>query len=113
MTVNIDSVTKASPYYSTEYADLLEKGAAFTEKYIPQDEQNKIDLAKFSSVKVPVYFFLGKYDWIAPTSYPVRFLEKLQAPYKEVIWFDNSAHLMMMEEPVKFQKELITIINQN
>jgi pimeloyl-ACP methyl ester carboxylesterase len=111
--VNVDSITKASPYYSKEYANLIEKGAVFSSKYIPHEEQNNIDLTRFSSVRVPVYFFLGKYDWLAPTFYPVDFLEKLQAPYKKVIWFDNSAHLMMMEEPIKFQKELIKIIRQD
>jgi pimeloyl-ACP methyl ester carboxylesterase len=110
--VNVDSITKASPYYSAEYANLIEKGAVFSSKYIAQEEQNNIDLTRFSSVRVPVYFFLGKYDWLAPTSYPVNFLEKLQAPYKKVIWFDSAAHLMMMEEPIKFQKELIKIIRQ-
>lgn len=111
--VNVDSIAKASPYYSAEYTNLIEKGAVFSAKHIPQEEQNKIDLSQFSSVDVPVYFFLGKYDWLAPTSYPIEFLERLRAPYKNIVWFDNSGHLMMMEEPRKFQEELIKIIHQN
>jgi len=108
--VNADSIAKASPYYSTEYETLIEKGAAFSAKHIPEEEQNKIELTRFSSVKVPVYFFLGKYDWVSPTSYPVSFLNNLEAPDKKVIWFNNSGHLMMVEEPLKFQEELIKII---
>lgn len=37
-----------------------------------------------------------------------RPLAKLQAPAKEIVWFDNSAHLPMIEEPGKTLQTLLT-----
>jgi hypothetical protein len=31
----------------------------------------------------------------------------IQRSYKEIIWFNNSAHIIGVEEPEKFQNELI------
>ena len=43
----------------------------------------------------------------------VEFYEKLNAPKKQLIWFDNSAHLPNIEEPEKFQQVLIQILKDN
>ena len=56
---------------------------------------------------MPVYFMLGRYDYTTPYEIAVRYYEKLTAPHKEIIWFENSAHCMPFEEPVLFQKALI------
>jgi pimeloyl-ACP methyl ester carboxylesterase len=33
----------------------------------------------------------------------------LKCPKKEIIWFDKSAHRMDIEEPDKFQQEILKI----
>lgn len=95
--------------YSKEYEALVKKGMGFSERYIPQEEQNKINFTHIKTVAVPIYFFLDRYDWLTPTSYPEKFLNEIIAPDKKIIWFENSGHLMMMEEPQKFQTEIIKI----
>lgn len=37
------------------------------------------------------------------------FIELLKAPYKEMIWFEESAHRMDIEEPEKFQDTIMEI----
>lgn len=53
-------------------------------------------------VNVPVYFCLGRYDTNCPSTIVADYFESLQAPHKELIWFEESAHLPCWEEPQKF-----------
>ncbi|MDT2571455.1 alpha/beta hydrolase [Enterococcus raffinosus] len=62
-----------------------------------------IDLRKdYPKLEVPVYFLLGKHDLNAPTSLVEDYYEKLEAPEKEIIWFEHSGHNPWMNEPERF-----------
>ena len=60
-------------------------------------------------LSVPVFFFAGSYDYTTPFVLVEQFYARLYAPYKKLIWFEHSAHMPHMEEPEKFQRELIAI----
>ncbi|WP_461067332.1 alpha/beta fold hydrolase [Spirosoma horti] len=62
-----------------------------------------IDLKRqISAVNVPVYFCLGRYDHHVPATVVADYYTSLQAPVKEVTWFEESAHHLCFEEPQKF-----------
>lgn len=62
-----------------------------------------IDLRKdYPKLEVPVYFLLGKHDLNAPISLVEDYYEKLEAPEKEIIWFEHSGHNPWMNEPERF-----------
>lgn len=62
-----------------------------------------IDLRKdYPKLEVPVYFLLGKHDLNAPISLVEDYYEKLEAPEKEIIWFEHSGHNPWMNEPKRF-----------
>jgi pimeloyl-ACP methyl ester carboxylesterase len=63
-----------------------------------------------SSVKVPVHFFQGQLDAVAPPELAVSFYKYLQADTKTFTSFDNSAHAIPYEEPEKFVKTLNKIL---
>jgi pimeloyl-ACP methyl ester carboxylesterase len=63
-----------------------------------------------ASLKVPVYFVLGKHDYEVPFKVAEKYFEILEAPHKELIWFDNSAHFPNVEENAKFIDVLINRI---
>lgn len=72
-----------------------------------------IDLRKdYEDVDVPVYFFLGRYDINAPTSLVEEYMEVLDAPEKEIIWFENSGHNPWINESDKFVEELLLRFSQ-
>ncbi|CCH00165.1 putative aminopeptidase ybaC [Fibrella aestuarina BUZ 2] len=54
------------------------------------------------AVNVPVYFCLGRYDNNCPSTLVADYVASVQAPHKELIWFEESAHLPCWEEPQKF-----------
>lgn len=63
-------------------------------------------------LKVPVYFFLGKKDHEAPSVLAEQYFKILKAPFKELIWFENSAHLPNIEENSKYTDLLINHVLQ-
>lgn len=64
-------------------------------------------------LEVPVYFMVGKYDYTTAFSLIEEFYKQLKAPKKELIWFENSAHLPQLEETEKFIKTIIRIAEEN
>jgi Predicted hydrolases or acyltransferases (alpha/beta hydrolase superfamily) len=95
-------------YYTNEVYD---KGEKFSELIF--SEAKSIDFYKLArKVDIPVYFFLGKYDYVTPTKPVEDFYKVLQAPKKEMIWFTNSGHRMDIEEPIKFQDEIKRVLEK-
>lgn len=54
------------------------------------------------SVDVPVFFLLGRHDRHVDARLAERYLERLGAPAKQLIWFERSAHNVPFEEPERF-----------
>lgn len=105
----VSEIMRNSPYKSSTYtSSLYLKGLQFA---APLHEQVKsINFFKqIPEIKIPVYFFLGKYDHITPTKPVVKYYQSLKAPYKKIIWFNKSGHRIDIEESEKFQKEIMKI----
>ncbi len=58
-------------------------------------------------LEVPVFFFTGKHDWNTPYPLVEEWAEVLEAPSVEIVWFEDSAHMIPMESPASFQQALI------
>ena len=50
---------------------------------------------------VPVYFLEGRHDVNAPPALAEDYLQKLEAPHKELIWFEHSGHSPWVDEADK------------
>jgi proline iminopeptidase len=57
-------------------------------------------------LRIPVLFALGRHDCNTPSNAAAAFLDRLQAPYKSVTWFESSAHFPFWEEPARFGQVL-------
>lgn len=69
------------------------------------------DLAKVvTSLKIPVYFFHGIYDYTTNYDLAKDYFELLQAPVKRFYTFEQSAHSPFFEEPEKMKFILKTEI---
>ncbi len=69
------------------------------------DKMISTDLTqKMNEVKIPIYFFHGRYDYTV--SYPLakRYFDAIQAPVKEFFTFENSAHSPHFEEPQRVKE---------
>jgi pimeloyl-ACP methyl ester carboxylesterase len=115
LSINLDSVIKASPYYFDGYLDLLKKGKSFSQYYVEKNANQKPASHKsIYDINVPLYFFEGKNDHVIACApeLVVEYCNKAKAPEKRIIWF-NSAHYISVEEPEQFQNELIKILIDN
>ncbi len=66
-------------------------------------------LDKVRKVSFPVVLLLGRHDYTTPPKASARWLAQLDAPYKAAVWFEDSAHLIPLEEP---GKTLLTLVEK-
>lgn len=50
----------------------------------------------------------GRHDRSVNSEVAREWFERVQAPLKRFVWFENSAHELMVEEPGKLLIELVT-----
>jgi pimeloyl-ACP methyl ester carboxylesterase len=62
-----------------------------------------------TQLEVPVYFLIGRHDVNAPPVLTEEYYEVLNAPHKELIWFERSGHNPWVTESAAFVE---VIVNQ-
>jgi pimeloyl-ACP methyl ester carboxylesterase len=60
-------------------------------------------------LNTPIVMAQGRRDQIAPPSAAERYAELLQAPSKQLVWFEQSAHMPHLEEPERFRELLAKV----
>ena len=58
-------------------------------------------------LKVPVYFFLGRLDYLTSSEAAEAYFKVLRAPRKDLVWFEKSAHYPCFEEAELFNQMLV------
>jgi pimeloyl-ACP methyl ester carboxylesterase len=100
-----------SPYLTlTDISNALlgDKAAVFRDSRFTEDFFD-IDLPKDigSSFEVPIFFFTGAHDWHTPRLLSDKWFTQNNAPYKELIHFEESCHVVVNEEPGKVLTALV------
>jgi pimeloyl-ACP methyl ester carboxylesterase len=68
----------------------------------------EVDLFKsVPELRIPVLFIEGRHDHEAPAEIAERYFDALKAPSKELIWFEDSAHMPNSEERDKFNQVMV------
>jgi pimeloyl-ACP methyl ester carboxylesterase len=57
----------------------------------------------------PIVMAQGRRDQVAPPSAAQRYAELLEAPSKQLVWFERSAHMPHLEEPGRFRELLAQV----
>jgi pimeloyl-ACP methyl ester carboxylesterase len=65
------------------------------------------DVRAVTHMDCPVFIFAGKYDYETPSQLAIDWLAALKAPRKGLVRFENSAHMMELEEPGKMLVHLV------
>ncbi len=70
-------------------------------------EVGATNLAKTcTEFKIPMFIFDGKLDMNTPASLVQDYFDLIKAPQKELIWFENSGHNPLSDEPKRFKSLL-------
>lgn len=97
---------RLSPEYGPADIAAWDKGSAYTVTTLwPRLEH--LSFARVHRIETPVIMMLGRHDHTTTAALADDWMRKLTAPRKRTIWFENSAHLPMIEEPGRFFHELL------
>ncbi|MFY0256174.1 alpha/beta hydrolase [Chitinophaga sp. 30R24] len=98
-----------SPEYNKQEVAAIDQGSLFTlSRILP--EFLKVDFKNIKEFPIPVLMFMGRYDYTTPSAPTDLWLKKVKASYKKGIWFENSAHLIPLEEPGKMFLTLVEYV---
>jgi len=99
----------SSPEYTLmEIIAVLQQKGSWYSRTILEDEIDSFDITPLGyDYEVPFIMLEGRHDWQVPSVIAEAFFNKVNAPYKKWIWFENSAHGVPSEEPEKFFQALV------
>ena len=79
---------------------------SFSDTLLP--ELMQVDLTQLGpDFQVPIFWFEGRHDEYSPPVLVWEYYQKIRAPQKEFVWFENSGHFPFFEEQQKFVDELV------
>jgi len=98
-----------SPYYSLMELFRVRKGRGWPSFMAFSDDfmESNLPMEVGNQFAAPIFFFTGRHDWHVPYSLTDQWFQKIQAPYKEQVWFEESAHMIPHEEPGKLLVALV------
>lgn len=99
-------LSKLSPDYSDEEIPRIWEGNEFSEHYLLAQVLS-LDLSGIKELDCPVIIFAGRYDINVNSQVAAEWFASVKAPSRQFVWFENSAHLPMTEEPGKFLLSLV------
>ncbi len=85
----------------------LANGTSYSLSAFYDEFSNYSAVERYSSFEVPLLFILGRHDRVVSPDPAAQYLENVQAPIKEAVWFERSAHNPQWEEPDRFLAELL------
>ena len=68
--------------------------------------------ATYPALDVPVYMMMGRNDRVVSPIQAEAYFDVLDAPSKEFMWFENSAHSPQWEEADRFNAEMLRIADE-
>jgi pimeloyl-ACP methyl ester carboxylesterase len=91
-----------SPEYTKTDRLKLVKGNVESHKYL-WDQMLEINfLRDLTDFELPTYYCAGRFDFNTPSVLMEKYFELINAPKKEIFWFEESAHGISFEEPRRF-----------
>jgi len=86
------------------------RGTEFS-TYTLWDEISALNLVKAApALAMPVFFFIGRHDHVIAPETSVAYFDRLIAPSKRLVWFEESAHEPPFEEPAKFNAAMAALV---
>ena len=102
------------PEYTAADVESFMKGMAWSSRTAGAEAavSNYSLFRDLPEISIPVYIFAGRYDYSTPSSLAEEYYNSVKAPKKGFVWFEESGHTMIFEEPDKMTRELISIARE-
>jgi proline iminopeptidase len=72
-----------------------------------RDELARFDFSNTTQFGCPILMFEGRHDYTTRSEVVEKWLQRVKPPSKKLVWFENSAHMVMVEEPGKMLVRLV------
>lgn len=95
-----------SPDYTEKDLESVDDGSLYSVTHL-LGQLMAMNFDSVTTFKCPVFLFDGRHDYATSHELAVDWFKKIEAPQKEFVWFDNSAHMAMQEEPGRFLYYLV------
>jgi pimeloyl-ACP methyl ester carboxylesterase len=98
-----------APEYSLRDVWHAKRSIGFTHGHLKRDAYSGALMDAVPRIPVPVYFFEGRGDRVTPSVCAQEYLKRLDAPHKQIVWFEHSAHFPFLAEQEKFHQALLRV----
>lgn len=98
-----------SPAYADRDLALIDEGGLYSLHHLLA----VLARANFENVtefKCPIFMFTGKHDYTTSHTIIEQWYRRVRAPKKALVWFENSAHMVMLEQPGRYLDHLIHLV---
>lgn len=102
-----DAARKLSPEYSNEEVVAIDKGSLFSLQYLLPPLETISFAKQKTRLECPFFLFNGRHDYSTSHEVAAEWFANVSAPAKKMFWFENSAHMMMQEQPGLFLMHLV------
>jgi pimeloyl-ACP methyl ester carboxylesterase len=104
----VSSLVRSSDYSAGDVMRTV-RGITATQAALLPDLATMNLTRSLPRLDVPIVMVQGRLDQVAPGESAQQYASSLQAPGKQLIWFETSAHTPHLEEPAKFRDVLLGI----
>jgi pimeloyl-ACP methyl ester carboxylesterase len=95
-----------SPDYGDADLDAIDKGSALSLPVLLKEMETS-DFTRMTTFKCPIVIFNGRHDDTTSPKVAADWFAHVEAPSKKLVWFENSAHMMQIEEPGRVLVHLV------
>ncbi|HEX3810616.1 MAG TPA: alpha/beta hydrolase [Rhizomicrobium sp.] len=98
--------SQLSPDYTNADLAAIDKGSALSlGRLLPQF--TSFNFNRVTDFRCPIIIFNGRHDETVSAKVTAAWFARVHAPVKKLVWFENSAHLMQIEEPGRVLVHLV------
>jgi proline iminopeptidase len=103
---HLDNAKVLAPSYTSEDLERAPHSVSSVMQLLPP--MLTYDVTALTELSCPMFLFAGRFDFATSSQAATNWFEKLHAPRKQFVWFENSAHMIQYEEPGKV---FLTLVN--
>jgi pimeloyl-ACP methyl ester carboxylesterase len=101
-----ENLFKLSPEYTEEDVAAIDKGSALSlGPLLPV--MLGFNYSETLDFRCPILLFEGRHDDTTPPAIAAAWFKRVRSPGKKLVWFESSAHMVMVEEPGRFLLHLV------
>lgn len=102
-----DGERKLSPDYSDAELAAIDQGSLFSLRHLLPSLESVAFAKHETRLGCPFFLFNGRHDYSTSHEVAAEWFDHVSAPVKKMFWFENSAHMMMQEQPGLFLMHLV------